>query len=271
MKHAWLIIAHNEFGILQRLLTALDAPECDFFVHIDKKVKVLPALTISKGQVFFLKDRIDVRWGHVSQIETELLLLETALKQGPYEHYHIISGTHLPLKPVDYVLKFYEDHVGEEIMRVWPSDEGDADFKLRRYHFPLRDFKSSNRLRRSLCQFTWKCILKVQKVFGIRHHKNEHFCKTDNWLSLTDEAARYIVSQKSQIVKKYRWSLCGDEYFVASELQSSKRQFKIFDFQRLLYVEFKLDSPRALSISEYPELSKTDYLFARKFSESANI
>ena len=268
-RHAWLIIAHNEFCILQRLITALDVPECDFYVHIDKKVKQLPTLKVSKGHLYVLNDRVDVRWGHVSQIETELLLLETARNQGPYKHYHIISGTHLPLKPVEEILRFYESHSSEEILRFWPKDEGDADFKLRRYHFPIWDFKSSNNARRSVCQFTWKCVLKDKKVFGIRHHKQEQFLKSDNWLSLTDAAAKYIVPRKKEILKKYRWSLCGDEYFVATELHLAGNNFRINNCQNLLYVDFVNDSPKTLSLTDYPVLCKTDYLFARKFSENA--
>ena len=267
MTHAWLIIAHNEFGILQRLIAALDAPECDFYVHIDKKVRVFPEFKVSEGRLFILNERVDVRWGHVSQIQTELLLLETALKQGPYEHYHIISGTHLPLKSIQDVLRFFDSHTGEEVMRVWPKDEGDADFKLRRYHFPIRNLKSSNNMLRSISVFCWKCVLKIQKVFGIRHHKQEVFIKADNWLSLTHEAAGFIVSRKEEIIKKYRWSLCGDEYFIPSALNSAGNHFSIYDCPSLLYVDFVKDSPRNLSLSDYPHLCKTDYLFARKFSE----
>ena len=271
MSHAWLIIAHNEFGILQRLVSLLDAPGCDFYIHIDKKVKVLPKLTVSQGNIYLLTERKDVHWGHISQIETELLLLRTAMRQGPYEHYHIISGTHLPLKTIEELQKFFEDHSNEEIMRIWPQDEGDADFKLRRYHLPLRDFKNPIKIVSSLCQLSWKVVLKFQKVFGLRHLVNERFIKTDNWLSLTESAVRYLVEREKQIIKKYRWSFCGDEYFVASELVASGNQFKIYDCQRLLYVEFKKESPRSLSLSEWDDLRKTDYFFARKFTEKSVV
>ena len=78
MKHAWLVIAHNEFEILQMLIDALDHPESDIYVHIDKKVKELPVLHASKSKLQVLEKRLDVRWGSVSQIECELLLFETA-------------------------------------------------------------------------------------------------------------------------------------------------------------------------------------------------
>jgi hypothetical protein len=269
MLQAWLIIAHNEFSILQLLIDALDAPGCDFFIHIDKKVEELPELRVTHGRLLVIKDRVDVRWGTVSQIETELKLMEYALQKGRYSHYHIISGTHLPLKSIDEITDFFNTHAGEEVMHFWPKDGGDADFKLRRYHFPIRGFKSPDRFRRSMCQFTWKCVLKVQKMLGIRHLQDERFYKTDNWLSLTEDAVRYLITREKEILRKYRWSLCGDEYFVASELKAVGDRFRITDYPRLLLVDFRVDSPRALSLNEYPALCESGYLFARKFSSQA--
>lgn len=39
MKHAFLVIAHNEPIILECLLRQLNHPDNTIFVHIDKKVK----------------------------------------------------------------------------------------------------------------------------------------------------------------------------------------------------------------------------------------
>lgn len=266
MTHAWLIIAHNEFDVLQRLVSMLDVPGSDFYIHFDKKVPALPDIHVEHGKLIILEERIDVRWGTVSQIETELLLLETASRHGNYSFYHILSGTHLPLVPFDELSAFYSAHSGEEIMRFWPDDAGDADFKLRRYHFPIRDFKSANPTCRAICQKSWTAVIKVQKILGIRHMRDRVFYKTDNWLSLTDKACRFLVGQKAALLKKYRWSFCGDEYFVASELMANPSDFRIFDCPNLLYVEFQKDTPRTFLLDDYTDLQKTGFLWARKFS-----
>lgn len=264
MRHAWLIIAHNEFTVLQRLISLLDHEWSDFFIHFDAKVKDLPSPSVEKGRLFILDRRVDVRWGSVSQIETELVLLEAALEKGPYSHYHILSGTHLPLKPVEELFRFYDSHPDQEVMRFWPEDPGDADFKLRRFHFPLRHYKFGSALSRRLCQLTWQVVIKAQKISGIRHMKAERFFKTDNWVSLTEKSCRYMVESRDRILKKYRWSFCGDEYFAASELKV--REFNIYDCQKLLYVEFQYDTPRSFPLADYPELQKTGYWWARKFT-----
>lgn len=266
MRHAWLIIAHNEFVILQRLISMLDHERSDFFIHFDAKVKTLPEITVEKGRLFVLENRVDVRWGSVSQIETELVLLDAALKNGPYTHYHILSGTHLPLKPVTELFQFYDIHAGEVVLRRWADDPGDADFKLHRYHFPLRDYKSVYANRRRLCQLTWQVVIKIQKILGIRHLEEHTFCKTDNWMSLSESACSFLVTRKDRILQKYHWSFCGDEYFAASELMASPTAFKFFDCQKLLYVEFQKDTPRIFSLTDYSKLQESGFFWARKFT-----
>lgn len=268
MRHAWLIITHNEFEVLQRLVSMLDHERSDFFIHFDAKVKTLPKITVEKGRLFVLENRVDVRWGSVSQIETELVLMEAALAQGPFSHYHILSGTHLPLRDVEELFSFYDAHPHEEIIRYWGVDESNLDFKIHRYHFPLRSYKSSSRFRRVLCQRCWQGVMKIQKVLGIRHLTDQDFYKTDNWMSLTETACRYLVDHRKEILKKYRWTFCGDEYFAVSELKHSGEPFRLFDCQNLLYVEFLNDTPRTFSIFERESLKKSGCYWARKFKAS---
>ena len=153
-------------------------------------------------------------------------------------------------------------------MHFWDNDPGDADFKLRRYHFPLRHYKFGSPLQRRLCQLSWQCVIKVQKMLGIRHFKENTFIKTDNWLSLSEKACHYLVNEKDRILKKYKWSFCGDEYFVASELATKPEEFTLYNCKNLLYVEFQKDTPRTFTLQEYSRLQDTGFLWARKFTAS---
>ena len=38
-KHAYMIIAHNEFDLLETLVRLLDDPRNDLYIHIDAKVQ----------------------------------------------------------------------------------------------------------------------------------------------------------------------------------------------------------------------------------------
>ena len=120
MKQAWLVIAHNEFEILQMLIDALDHPGSDIYVHIDKKVKEMPALHAEKSALHLLGRHLDVRWGTVSQIRCELALFEAAAARGPYDYYHIISGVTLPLKPFSELDAFFQAAEGRRLQTCVP-------------------------------------------------------------------------------------------------------------------------------------------------------
>ena len=265
MKHAWLIIAHNEFEILQLLVSALDDVRNDLYVHIDKKVRTLPGLHVQKSRLFMLDERLDVRWGAPSQIACELLLMRTAAANGKYDRYHIISGTHLPLKSNDRIFFFFEQNDGCELMHLWEKDERDIGNKLQRYNYFVSGFTSHSAWIRKFSQFGWAITQAIQKRLKINHFPGQTFIKSDNWVSLTGQAAEYLVENSKAIEKKYRHSYCGDEYFVATELYNAGL-FIITDTDQLLKVDFILYNPKTYTLDDYDALTSSDCLFARKFS-----
>lgn len=267
MKHAYLIIAHNEFDVLELLVSALDDSRNDIYVHIDRKVKVLPDLRTSESGLFLLDKRIDVRWGHVSQIKTELLLFETAVKNGPYEFYHLISGTHLPLKGNDEIVRYFSAANGFCVFSGFEKDtKYQETLKMKRINMFTRNYSSGNSIKSRISQFCWKAFIAVQKLFHIEINKSVDFWKSSNWLSLTDEAVQYIVSDKNHILKRYRFSFCGDEFFVATELMNSPFKDKLLNEEYYLKCDMQRSNPRSYRLDELDELKKTGYLFARKFT-----
>ena len=61
MKHAYLIIAHNEFWLLQQLIQVLDDSRNDIFIHFDKKLAAYPTLSTQHAGLSIIEQRIDVR------------------------------------------------------------------------------------------------------------------------------------------------------------------------------------------------------------------
>ena len=59
LKHAYLIMAHNQWAILAKLIRLLDDENNDIYLHIDKKVKSFPKdsiiASVSKSRLFFTK------------------------------------------------------------------------------------------------------------------------------------------------------------------------------------------------------------------------
>ena len=81
MKHAYLIIAHNEYPVLETLVSMIDDERNDIYLHIDLRstelYKRARLLCTQKARLFLLPIRNKVYWGDISQVETEYLLLET--------------------------------------------------------------------------------------------------------------------------------------------------------------------------------------------------
>lgn len=82
MKHAYLILAHNEFEVLRKLISALDDPRNDIFIHFDEKVNKIPDLNTKYANLFVIENRADLRWGDSSIIDAEIRLMDAAVKKG---------------------------------------------------------------------------------------------------------------------------------------------------------------------------------------------
>ncbi|MCT3633940.1 glycosyl transferase [Elizabethkingia anophelis] len=270
MKHAYLIIVHHEFEVLKLLLQALDDSCNDIYIHFDKKnVENIPILNCKYSGLYILDKRIDVRWGHVSQIETEYELFEKAYKKDVYSRYHLISGTHMPLKSQKAIHEFFEEYNDREILSFIYTNNYEVTMKLGRYHFFLKNYKSSSTIKRTLSQFFWRASLKFESIFRIiKKPIPKASIKANNWVSLTPKAVKYIIEEKKRILNEFKWSFCGDEYFVPYLLENKTAEYKMMDDKRLLFNEFLDSSPRVLKDTDYDFLIRSEYLFARKFSQT---
>ena len=233
MRHAFLILAHNEFQILRILLSMLDDERNDIYLHIDKKV-VLGSLEqdlfrLAKARLFVLEQRLDVRWGDISVVKAELLLLETASMKGPYDYYHLLSGVDLPIKSQDYIHHFFEKNKGYEFV---PYSCGEANLKdlerkVFKYHLFCRYYKIPPRILKKQVQSLRINFLKLQDFFHYNRPKEIEFKKGSNWVSITHELLTIILAQKSFILRRFKNVCCGDEIFLQSILWNSERRSHI--------------------------------------------
>src|SRR5690606_21952914 len=122
MKQAFLILAHNEFEILERLVRVLDDPRFDIYIHFDKKSKEPPVLKTKHSRLYILNNRIDVRWGDYSMVEAELILFEAATKRRNYKYLHLLSGVDFPIKSMDQIYDFFDTSKMQEFIGFNSSD-----------------------------------------------------------------------------------------------------------------------------------------------------
>ena len=279
MKHAYLIMAHNEPYILEKLLRLIDDERNDIYLHIDKKWKNFDfekfKNVVKKSNIYF-SDRLDVRWGTFKQIECELLLFEMASSNNKYAYYHLISGVDLPLVNQNVIHSFFEQHFGKEFIHFDFYDNvlSESLDRIKYYHLFVGNKRNSNKFVRYLFEKAYRIILRIQKTLKVNRLKNNMLAvrKGANWLSITDDLVRYILKQKKEIKKMFSFSLCADELFVQTIVYNSDFYKKVYktkdnDYMSIKrYIDWKRGEPYTFCINDYDELINSNCFFARKFS-----
>jgi len=269
MKHAYLIIAHNQWELLQMLVSAIDDPRNDIYLHIDKKVAVLPSITTVKAGLFYVKNRIDVRWGDVSQIECEYALFEEAYNSGRgYSYYHLLSGVDLPLKSQDYIHAFFEKNAGKEFIGYTELTLSPMSVrKVQRYHLFPKQFRSKSLVIRGIRAI----FLKVQEILGIYRNRSIDFKKGSNWVSITSGLVNEVLSKKEWALKTFHHTFCADEMLVQTICWNSEFRKSIYNLDDdgkgcLRAIAWRDGCIYNWTAADYSTLADSDALFARKFN-----
>ena len=270
-KHAYLIMAHNNFQQLQTLLSLLDDPRNDIYLHIDKKIKAFDAAAVRvQRSKLVLIDRISVNWGGHSQITCELNLLKAAMPQH-YQYYHLLSGVDLPIKTQDEIHAFFTSSYPKNFIDFDEAANQSGDFlpRISQYHF-LQDKigRNSGRLV-SLLEIMERYSLLLQRKLGIRRKQYIQSYKGTNWFSIADPLAQYIVEQEAIIKKQFYYSICADEVFLHSVAMASPYRDDIVD-NCLRAIDWKRGSPYTYRQEDVEELLGSSNLFARKFDSNVD-
>lgn len=223
-KHAYLILAHTHLRQLRTLLSLLDDPRNDIYIHIDRKAPFsaqdLEGCCV-RSAVQFVEPRISVHWGGPSVMRAELALLKAATAT-PHAYYHLLSGLDLPLKTQDQIHAFFEAHPNMEFIQRWPMDASHAD---RFNYYTL--FPENNRFILSKKVNTlFKDIL---KRLGARINQGVDFHLSSQWFSITDGFARYVVSREDWLEQVFGHTCTPDEVFMATLLMNSPFKDHLFD------------------------------------------
>jgi hypothetical protein len=282
-KHAYLIIAHNEFEILKLLVAALDDARNDIYIHFDAKCGELPLLKCAESKLYILPKRIDVRWGDYSQIETELQLFEYAhgmLERNgvSYQYYHLLSGVDIPLKNQDYIHDFFNTHKGKEFLGFY---QGNLELELRKkvqmYHlFPKNFTKDGKWTFRNIVRAVF---CRLQLYLGIKRNKDICLVRGGNWASVTNEFVEFLLSKKKEIKKRFHHTFCADEVYKHTLCWNSKFKDSIYNPQNEALgcmrdinwiVTERFSYLPSFTMDDFERLRNSPMLYARKF-DAANI
>lgn len=208
MKHAYLILAHNEFALLQTLISCLDDARNDIYVHIDKKVKTLPVLYTKQANLQMLDQCIDIHWGGFSMVEAEYALFEAAAARGPYQYYHLLSGVDLPLKSQDYIHAFCDEYEGKEFIGYTLTEmTPELVRRTQRWHLFPEHFSR----KRDFFGLVRAAGILFQEILGIKRNRNIDFKKGSQWVSITESLVQYLLAQKDWVKRTFQHTFVPDE------------------------------------------------------------
>lgn len=289
MKHAYLIIAHNNWEQLKILIRLLDSEYSDIYIHIDKKAKHVPIeemkKIVKKSNIRILQE-YKVFWGSYELVRTEMLLFERAHKKH-YDYYHLLSGMDLPIKSQDKVYKFFEEHNGLEFIHFDSDQRLLTDHEIKRrtklYHF-FQNYRRRYRIKifNGIFTFLERILLIIQLVLHVdRMKKYPGFIVKygSQWVSITDNLVEYILSQKNLIENIFRYTNCADELFIQSLVFNSPFKEKLYDkkFDDDIHANMRLidmksrgknGNPYTWKVNDKKEIMESDCLFARKFDQN---
>lgn len=286
-KHAYLIMAHNNFYILEKLLKLLDDSRNDIFLHIDKKVKDFDFYYYKKlirySNIIFI-ERMDVRWADMSQVKCTINLLICAKKYSKekynegYKYYHFISGVDLPIKTQNYIHDFLDNKDFEFIHFAPEKDRKNIEFRYKYRCFFTKNLRKKGVYR--IFNLLNKIGIYIQKYLNIDKTKNEdiQIMFGANWFSITDDFVTYMLNNRKWILERFKYSISGDEEIVQTLIYNSKFYKKIYikkEQQRnndhiacMRKIDWNRGGPYTWTINDFQEIMQSNCLFARKFDEN---
>lgn len=288
-RHAYAILAHADRKCLEVLLKLLDDSRNDIYLHLDKKSSpaIIEGLACEKSGLFFIPDdkRVDVRWGDLSFVEAELTLFQEILEaKKNYSYIHLLSGQDLPLRTQDEIHAFFNEvEEGANFVDIADGEAAGENLNVKidyQYVFTRHQRLYGNKLvgipRLFLIRVIRHLWLNIQKSVGYRRKwGNLKRARGINWVSITEDFARYLVLHKKIILKLFRHTITADEIYkqtmiVNSSFDSTVKCPSRGNCRGIRFIDWKQGNnkgnPKIWLEEDWDELNSAYELFARKFS-----
>lgn len=272
MKICYLVLSHNNFEHLDRMIDALNDTNASFCIHIDRKVKI--GYTPMKDNVAVIPQSFDINWGGYAMIEATLSLLKYGAENKPEADYYIlISGVDYPIRPKSFLYNLLKE--GKEYIDIAPVP---IPFKpVERYTYYYFDYDRRN-LKHYNPLFLIEVLLKKMKL---KRKSPFKIHAGTQWFALTNACVRYIldtVTKDKRYEKFFRHTLVPDEAFFQTIIANSP--FANNTATCLTYTDWDVPVPPANIEERHVELLQNKHqfsdeygtrfpYFARKFNDNS--
>lgn len=210
-----------------------------------------------------------------------MILLESATSHGHYAYYHLITGVDFPLKRQSEILEYFDTCGDMNFISIsgYKLMSPQRLNRVKHYHL-LQDLPKGGIGRKVLK----KALDLIQCCVGVDRTRNYPEIKVwgigSAYFDITDEVARYVVSNRSLIERIFMNTFCADEMFLQTiilnsdlydKVQINKSRMKnnlhiqdiYLDINRA--IDWERGNPYVWKREDYEILMKSNCLFARKF------
>lgn len=275
-RHAICILGHNNFSVIRTLLMQLDAPEFDFYIHINAKIKVFPKQewidTVRQAGLYFV-ERKKIVYAEYSMMEGIKSLLSTA-SQKYHDYYHIILGADLLIKTKEEFLNFFEINKGKEFVGFSES----YVIERVRYRNYFRDWRQKSRIKSLIYVKLRRFLIFLQKSMRIENRPNfEEVKKGGDTYSITHSAVIYLLQMEPKFKRFFYYSFAPTEFFAQTLLWNSDFRDSLYlpgeneSLQSLREIDWKRGRPYVYRKEDFRMLMNSKGMFARKFDENVDM
>lgn len=279
-KHAYLIVAYNNWEILKKQLMLLDYKYNDIYLLVDKKsldfkMTFLPKLEHSN---IYMMERMDIYWADYSQVNAMITMMKKAFENEVkfmvnYKYFHFFSGTCLPLKSQEYIHRFCDEN-NKEFIAIVPKEYWYCTKRVK-FFWPFINTKyyKPHKLIKGLV-YGFAEIQRLFRVNRLKDYKGKVYNGWD-WASITHDFAEYLLVNERFIFNMFNKTLCPSELWLHTLAYNSEFKDKLYNIDDLRlgsmrYIDWDRGRPYTWGKNEddYKTLMESPYLFARKFDQA---
>jgi len=280
MKIAYLILAHNNYTHLKKLVNALNDGNGVFFIHIDNSLKLPNTLHESENVVFIRGPKVS--WAGWSTVEAIISLVRTAASYG-FDYYFFLSGADYPIRPNSFL--YSQLSTGGEFMSIKKGFfNNKSEWRFKYYFFD--GFNRRN--RRSIKTVFFSVVEKSMKlVYQKKSSPFKQIYVGSTWWGLSHDCISYLLrfidydEEYTRYKRYFKTSWASDESFFQTIIGNSPFYDKCKT--NLTYQDWSTNPAPAWINKNHIDLFKkqTEFIgdygnimpfFARKFNDkSADI
>jgi hypothetical protein len=274
MKIFYLILAHDNLHQLNRMVFSLRHQHVEFYIHLDAKVPIVEARKYEfyhSPDVKIIKTRYKITWGGYNIVRATIGLIKAVCRKKEPGYLVLLSGQDFPIKPAAHIYDFLNAGYGKQYLQYFslPHEPWLLNGGLDRIRFYW--FNDTIGVPGSLQLYHLQSALNLVRPYF------EEFSPYggSQWWCITYECAIYILKflkHNPLYAAYFEHSFISDELFFHTLIINSPFSEKTVN-DNLRYIDWNdatAAHPRVFSSDDWPALSQSEMLWARKFLDDGS-